>query len=72
MCLSCGCMLPDEQHDDGRYIVMQDLVDAAAADGATLEQTWKNLEETMAQVLAGKVKSKAWAPQKRANVRATI
>ncbi len=62
MCLSCGCMAPDDQHNDERYIVMQDIVEAAAADGATVAQTWQNIETTVAQVLAGKLKSKAWSP----------
>ena len=63
MCLSCGCMMPDDRHGDERYIVMQDIVEAAAADDATVEQTWKNIEATMAQVLTGKLKSNAWAPK---------
>ncbi len=63
MCLSCGCMMPDDQHGDERYIVIQDIVDAATADGATVEQTWQNMQATMAQVLAGKLKSKAWMPK---------
>lgn len=64
MCLSCGCRMPDERHGDERYIVMQDIVDAASADKATVEQTWVNLQETMAQVMSGKLKSQAWTPQK--------
>jgi len=64
MCLSCGCMMPDDNHGDERYIVMQDLVDAAKADNATLDQTWKNIVETMNQVRESKLKSKAWSPSK--------
>ena len=64
MCLSCGCMMPDDNHGDERYIVMQNLVDAAKADDATLEQTWKNIVETMNQVQEGKLKSQAWMPPK--------
>ena len=63
MCLSCGCMRPDDQHDDERYIVMQDIVDAAAADGATVEQAWQNMQATTAQVLSGKLQSTAWTPK---------
>ena len=64
MCLSCGCMLPDNNHGDDRYIVMQDIVDAAEADKATVEQTWKNIVETINRVREGKLKSKAWTPSK--------
>ena len=64
MCLSCGCLMPDEDHDDERYIVMQDVVAAAEADNATIEQTWKNIVETMRQVQEGKLKSLAWTPSK--------
>ncbi len=63
MCLSCGCMEPDNDHGDQRYIVMQDVVDAANADAASVEQTWRNLEETMKQVLAGKLTSQVWKPK---------
>lgn len=66
MCLTCGCMVPDDQHGDERYIVMQDMVDAAAADNASVEQAWKNMQETMAQVIAGKLKSQTWEPNKKA------
>lgn len=60
MCLSCGFRMPDDDHGDERYIVMQDLVDAAVADNATVEQTWRNMVETMRDVLAGRLKSEAW------------
>ncbi len=65
MCLSCGCMMPDDDHGDERYIVMQDLVDAAQADSATVEQIWRNIVETMDQVREGKLKSRAWTPLNR-------
>ena len=65
MCLSCGCMMPDDNHGDERYIVMQDIVQAAEADQATVEQTWKNIVETMQQLRAGKLKSQVWQPAKQ-------
>lgn len=58
-------MVPDDRHGDERNIVMQDIVDAAAPDGSTVEQTWKNMQETMARVVGGKLKSKAWEPKKK-------
>ncbi len=63
MCLSCGCREPDNTHGDQRFIVMQDIVDAAQADDASVEHTWHNLEETMKLVLAGRLPSKVWKPQ---------
>ncbi|MBI2916553.1 MAG: hypothetical protein HYY01_01040 [Chloroflexi bacterium] len=66
MCLSCGCYEPDDAHGEKRYITMAHLVDAAAADNATVEQAWQNMVNTMNGVLAGKLKSKAWAPAQAA------
>ena len=63
MCLSCGCMLPDERHGNDRYIVMQDIVDAAEADGVAVERTWQNMADTIRLVFDGKMKSKAWVPR---------
>lgn len=63
MCLSCGCNVPDDAHGEKRYITMQHLVDAASADNATVEQTWQNMVNSMTGVMAGKLKSKAWAPK---------
>ena len=62
MCLSCGCMEPDNGHGDQRYLVMQDIVDAADADAAPVEQAWQNMQETMSRVLTGKLKSQVWKP----------
>ena len=64
MCLSCGCMLPDDRHGDDRYIIMQDIVDAAEADGVTVERTWQNMADTIQLVFNSTFKSKAWAPKK--------
>ena len=44
---------------------MQNVVDAAEADGVPIIQTWANMQEAMIQVLAGKLKSKTWSPQRR-------
>ncbi len=67
MCLSCGCKEPDNAHGDMRFIVMQDIVDAAEADAASVEHTWHNLEETMKLVLSGQLQSKVWKRQGDAN-----
>lgn len=64
MCLSCGCMIPDDRHGDDRYIILQDIVDAAEADGVTVERTWQNMADTIQLVFNSTLKSKAWAPKK--------
>ncbi len=64
MCLSCGCMLPDDRHGDDRYIIMQDVIDAAQADGTAVERTWQNMADTIQRVFNGTLKSQAWAPRK--------
>ncbi len=64
MCLSCGCMLPDDRHGDDRYIIMQDIVDAADADGVTIERTWQNMADTIQRVFNGELKSQAWVLKK--------
>jgi hypothetical protein len=56
--------LPDDRHGDDRYVVMQDVVDAAEADGVTVEQTWQNIAGTIQQVFNGELKSAVWAPRK--------
>jgi len=33
MCISCSCMMPDDNHGNERYIVMQDIVEAAHLKG---------------------------------------
>ena len=38
MCISCSCMMPDGNHGDERYIVMQDILDAAQVDKTTVGQ----------------------------------
>ena len=65
MCFNCGCMMPDDRHDDERNIIMQDLVDAANADQATVEAVWDNMQATMAGVFSGKLKSQIWSPETR-------
>jgi hypothetical protein len=56
-------MLPDDRHGDDRYIVMQDIVEAAEADGDTVERTWQNMADTIQLVFDAKLKSTAWAPK---------
>jgi len=60
MCLSCGCQAPDDDHGDQRNIVMKQVVDAAAAENATVEAIMKNVDDTVANVLNGKLKSRAY------------
>ncbi len=46
MCLLCGCVEPDAGHGDPRPITMQHLVEAAKAEGLSVEQVWRNMAET--------------------------
>lgn len=59
MCLRCGCQLPDDDHGDKRNIVMRQIVDPATAEKAPVEQIMKNIDETVAKVLKGELKSRA-------------
>lgn len=64
MGLSCGHRIPDDNHGYERAIAMHDLVDVAASHGATVEQTWRNMVEAMRDVLAGRLKSEVWTPER--------
>lgn len=65
MCLTCGCMSPDKSYGENRLLTLQDILDAAQADDATVEQAWKNMVETMSRVMNGEVKSAVWKPARR-------
>jgi hypothetical protein len=43
MCLSCGCGLPDDDHDNPDHITHADLAKAAAAAGITLDEAAANI-----------------------------
>lgn len=65
MCLSCGCRVPDDDHGDSRNIVMKQVVDAAAAENGTVAAIMKNIDDTVADVLNGKLKSGSYRPSRR-------
>lgn len=65
MCLSCGCRVPDDDHGDPRNIVMKQVVDAAAAENGTVEAIMKNIDDAVADVLNGKLKSGSYRPSRR-------
>ncbi len=47
MCLTCGCMLPHEDHGKTGYLTIEDLERSAEIDGYKLEQAVQNLVETV-------------------------
>ena len=46
MCLTCGCDLPSEKHQDVRHFTYPDLVAAADAAGIKPKKAVKNLRKT--------------------------
>jgi hypothetical protein len=46
MCLTCGCGEPEDDHGDGRNIVMQQLKDAADAAEISVDEAANNLQQT--------------------------
>jgi hypothetical protein len=47
MCLTCGCLLPHEDHGKAGYLTIEDLEKSAEIDGYTLDQAVKNLVKTV-------------------------
>ena len=47
MCLTCGCMLPHEDHGKAGYLTIEDLEKSAAIDGYSLEEAVKNMLKTV-------------------------
>ena len=46
MCLTCGCGEPNDNHGDGRHIIMDDLNNAADAADVSVDEAARNLQET--------------------------
>jgi NTP pyrophosphohydrolases including oxidative damage repair enzymes len=46
-CLTCGCGLPADEHDDHRHITIDDLRAAADAAGITVEEAAANLQHAL-------------------------
>ena len=47
MCLTCGCMLPHEDHGKDEYLTIEDLERSAKVDGYDLDQAVENLVATV-------------------------
>ncbi|HET7846002.1 MAG TPA: hypothetical protein VFL72_00800 [Acidimicrobiia bacterium] len=47
MCLTCGCLLPHEDHGKPDYLLIEDLEKSAEIDGYSLEQALQNLIDTV-------------------------
>ncbi len=47
MCLTCGCLLPHEDHGKTGYLTIEDLERSAEIDGYTLDQALQNLVATV-------------------------
>lgn len=45
-CLTCGCDMPHNEHDDHRHVTIEDLEAAAEAAGITVEEAYDNLVHT--------------------------
>lgn len=47
MCLTCGCLLPHEDHGKAGYLTIEDLEKSAKIDGYALDQAVQNLVKTV-------------------------
>lgn len=47
MCLTCGCMLPHDDHGNPDYLTIEDLETSAAADSMSLDEAVRNLVATV-------------------------
>lgn len=47
MCLTCGCMLPHDDHGNPDYLTIENLETSAAADSMSLDEAVRNLVATV-------------------------
>ncbi len=47
MCLTCGCMLPHDDHGNPDYLTIEDLEASAGADNMSLDEAVRNLVATV-------------------------
>jgi hypothetical protein len=47
MCLTCGCLLPHEDHGNSEYLTIEGLEKSAAIDGYDLDTALQNLIKTV-------------------------
>lgn len=52
MCMSCGCGMPNDNHEDARNITQDDLDRAAQAANISREQAAQNIMDCCRQVSA--------------------
>ncbi len=50
MCMNCGCGVPEDRHGDPANITATDLRRAGEANGQTLEETMRNLNDAVEQL----------------------
>ena len=53
MCLSCGCMEPEADHEVKEHITLQTLQAAAQAGGVSPQQAAENILKTYKEKVAG-------------------
>jgi hypothetical protein len=47
MCLTCGCMLPHDDHRNPDYLTIEELERSAKADNMSLDEAVANLVKTV-------------------------
>ena len=47
MCLTCGCMLPHDDHGNPDYLTIEDLEKSAKGDNMSLDEAVSNLVKTV-------------------------
>jgi hypothetical protein len=47
VCLTCGCMLPHEDHGNSDYLTIEDLEKSAKVDGINLDEAVARLTKTV-------------------------
>ncbi len=47
MCLTCGCLLPHDNHGNPDYLTIEDLERSAKADNMSLDEAVQNLVKTV-------------------------
>lgn len=47
MCLTCGCLLPHEDHGKANYLTIEDLEASATIDSFDLDEAVRNLVATV-------------------------
>ncbi len=57
MCMNCGCGKPDDRHGNPDNITREDLERAARANGQSLDEAVRNIDETSHSTRAGSSES---------------